>query len=350
MLKRCLTLSISLLVVLALTMAASAQAVNLASFVGKTTFTPEETETLRAMIEADVKLVATTARAEEVRVARDRLVRLPNHPGSTAEFRTLVSRLTLVEVDRHLDLATGHRNRLALAITVSRLQTPEALQALLKLLPDRFPSVRYWAAKGLQAEPVVQAIIRGQEGLPTTRAVLTSVQGALQAESDPMTLEMLFGFLQSVSNDLATDVLVEQSRKKAVTLDLSNADNVMAMRRAVTALQAAHAREIRTEPDGKKLIVAAIGQILVQAPPHGASLELIEQIGETLSAITGQRSELAAAISEVRGQGRTRDSKLVDIIWVEQLGWIQQLQLDGQVEMLEWTPQKSVEAVRATLR
>jgi hypothetical protein len=131
---------------------------------------------------------------------------------------------------------------------------------------------------------------------------------------------------------------------------LSNADNGMAMRRAVTALQAAHAREIRTEPDGKKLIVAAIGQILVQAPPHGASLELIEQIGETLSAITGQRSELAAAISEVRGQGRTRDSKLVDIIWVEQLGWIQQLQLDGQVEMLEWTPQKSVEAVRATLR
>ena len=210
MLKRCLMISASLMLVAAVALTASAQALNLAPLVGKSTFTPEETAALRGAIESDVRAIATSSRAEEVRVSRDRLVRLPGQPGATAEFRQLTARLIVNAVEESLDTARDHRNRLALAITVARIQSPESIDILLKMLGDRFASVRYWAARGLTTEPVVQAISRGGEGLPTTRAVLTRVQAAIEAETDPVVVETLFDLLQGVGTDLATDILVEQ--------------------------------------------------------------------------------------------------------------------------------------------
>ena len=59
---------------------------------------------------------------------------------------------------------------------------------------------------------------------------------------------------------------------------------------------------------------------------------------------------MANAIRDYREQSTFRDSKLVDLIWVEQLGWVQQLQMTGLVKLLDWSPQKSVEVTRLMTR
>lgn len=350
MFKRCLIVSALPALVAAMTLTASAQMVNLAPLVGKTTFTPEDTAALQAMIENDVKTVATSVQARDVGISRDRLVRLPQYGGATDEFKQLTSRLILTAVEQSLDVAREHRNRLALAITVARSESPEAVELLMALLNDRFASVRYWAARGLSADPVVQAIKRGRQDLPTSRVFLGKVQATLDAETDPVVVETFFGLLQAVSTDLATDILVEQAQKKAVAFDLSQIDALNAMQRAVVALQAAYEREIRPGAEGKQKIIVALGQILIQTPPHGRCLELVEQTSAALAGLTKQKSEISNVIEEYRKQGAIRDSKLIDLIWLEQLGWIQQLQLKDKVELLDWSPQKSVEVTRESLR
>lgn len=350
MFKRCLIVSALPALVAAMALMASAQMVNLAPLVGKTAFTPEDTAALQAMIENDVRTVATSVQPRDVGISRDRLIRLPQYGGATDEFKQLTSRLTLTAVAQSLDVAREHRNRLALAITVARSESPEAVELLLTLLGDRFASIRYWAAQGLSADPVVQAIKRGRQDLPTSRVFLGKVQVAFDAETDPVVAETLFGLLQAVSTDLATDILVEQAQKKAVAFDLSKTDALNAMQRAVVALQAAYEREIRPGAEGKQKIIVALGQILIQTPPHGRSLELVEQTSAALAELTKQKSEIAKVVEEYRKQGAIRDSKLIDLIWLEQLGWIQQLQLNDKVKLLDWSPQKSVEATRASLR
>ncbi len=350
MLKRCLILSLSLALVVSLSMVASGQIYNLAPLVSKTTFTPDDTATLQEIIKKDVEVISTSSQSNDVRAARERLVRLPRYPGATTEFQQVSSRLAMAELTQRYERTQDPRNRLAMTVTLVRLQAPESINVQLGMLKDKNPGVRYWAARGLSGEPVLTPVLRGAEGAPTVRQVLDKVREAVEAEQDPVVLETLFGLLQSIGTPDATDVLVDQAQKKAVAFDLGQIDQANALRRAVTALQAAYERERRPEAEGKQKIIKAIAQIIIQAPPHGDSLELVEQASDVLSKLSGKASNMAEAIKAYRDQGTLRDSKLIDLIWVEQLGWVQNLELNGQVTVLNWSPQKSADANKETAR
>ena len=109
----------------------------------------------------------------------------------------------------------------------------------------------------------------------------------------------------------------------------------------------------------KQPIIAAMVQILVRTPPHsmnGGSLELLEMLDATLTKLTGEKTDLAAAIKEFRGLSQLgRTPQAIDVIFLQQLNWMETLlkttnkdvRLLSRPEVVKWTSKNSAEQIAA---
>ena len=227
-------------------------------------------------------------------------------------------------------LVAGTDNRLAVAIVVSKMQNPESVPLLLKLLlgegqeGELYPSVRYWAAKGL-AGPKVSAAILGGTSASLRREVLEALDKALAREQDAICVGAMLSVADAMGTDQAVDLLIRTTAEKARRLDLGGGDAIETMKQAVVALESAYRRDIRPMAKAKQQIVATLAQVLAQVPPHGDGLELITLVDQILSRLTSETTTLGEAVRELRAQGKSTKPKMVDLVWVEQLNWIESL-------------------------
>ena len=327
-----------------------------AQYMGRTQFSAEDESQMAAKLEKDhlTPLVAGRESAE-VTGARTDALALTQDGRATAEFRAAVSKVVVQKLDALLPQAVAQRNRLGVAIVVARVQNPESLPLLLKLLGDGgsgevYSSVRYWAAKGLAGDGVRAAILNGTVPI---RVVAAKLGEALQRETDVLCVSQLFKVLQALGTESVTDVLIDGAAAKAKSeaFDLSRREAVEAMKTAVEALRQAYDRPPAAS---KQRIVATLAQILVRTPPHGDSLDLIVAIDDVLSAMTKEKTALADAVKEQRSQSRLLDPKLIDLVWLQQLNWVElllktdnrQIRLAARPAALDWTPEESAKVVR----
>lgn len=338
---------------------AAAQTANLRPFMGQTTFSPQDQADITSALGRDLTDLAEGTSDDDVTRARNNLVDVAMDNQATEAFRTAVAEIIVRRIDARLPQILTHRNRLNTAIVVARLQTPQTLPLLLKLLgedesrQEHYPSVRYWAAQALATEQM-RSVIRSESAGVPQRVSIERLSGALQRETDPIVAGALIGALATIQTEAATDALVSAVASKAVQFDLGSQEAVDAMRTATAALADAYERELRPAGEGKQPIVAALAQALVQTPPTGAGLGLIVDLDQTLTSLTGIQGELDEAVKALQGRTRPEDPKLVDLVWLHQLNWVEVLlQREGDVRLLkrptvlQWTPQKSAEAIRA---
>jgi hypothetical protein len=165
----------------------------------------------------------------------------------------------------------------------------------------------------------------------------------------------LFDVLGSIQTEAAVDALVVAVAAKARQFDLGDRDAIDAMKTAIGGLKKAFETARRPAAQGKQPIVASLVQILVQTPPRGEGLDLIQLLDETLTGLTGEKIPLAAAIKELTDQSTLGlRPQLVDLVWLQQLNWMERLlqtsnkdlRLLSRPEVLDWTPQQSVEVIR----
>ena len=307
------------------------------------------------------RLVAGTD-SRLVNGARSQLIALTTDRRATVEFHALAARLIVTELQSLLTKPiVVHKNRLAAAIVVSSMQNPESVPLLLKLLAgegtqgERYPSVRYWAAKGLAGGKVSAAILRNNP-VPL-RKVMASLEEALEREEDAICVGAMLKVAEVLGTDQAVDLLIKATAEKAKSLDLGDADAVDAMKQATAALEAAYLRDIRAMAEAKQPIIATLAQVLAQTPPHSDGLELINVVDRTLSRLTSETTVLGETVRKLQGQGTRIDPKTVDLVWVEQLNWTEfllklskpenkDLKLKQRPEYLDWSSAKSAEVAR----
>jgi hypothetical protein len=86
-------------------------------------------------------------------------------------------------------------------------------------------------------------------------------------------------------------------------------------------------------------------------------LELIALVDQALSRLTSETTPLGEAVRKLQAQGKSTEPKMVDLVWVEQLNWIESLlklskpenkdlRLTQRPEYLNWSPAKSTEVAR----
>lgn len=356
MVRRTIGLAVCVAVMAVAGPIASGQTTDLTPLMQQTSFGPAEEGQIAAAIAKDITDLVGGGQ-DEVNGARTRLIALAKTAGATEEFRAVVGKVIVTQLGQRMKAALVHKNRLALTIVVARMENAESLPVLLKLLGEGdqgeiYPSVRYWAAKALATKRMT-AIVRGGAAIPT-RVVLEWVGKALARERDPICAKALFAALGTIQTEAATDLLISAVAKKARDLDLGKHDAVDAMKGAVDALKEAYAREIRPPAAGKQPIIASLVQVLVQTPPHGESLELVSLLDTTLAGLTKESTGLADAVKDLGGTARLTKPQLVDVVWLEQLNWMEVLlktankdvRLLSRPEPLSWSPARSVEVVR----
>ena len=337
--------------------AASAQTSPYAPFMGKSSFSPSDEAQMTAITDTLITDMLSTDEGK-VNRARAAMVDAVEDSRATEQFKAVAAKIIADRLGARLNNAVVHRSRLAVAIVAAKLQTPESLALLLRLLgeparPEVYPSVRYWAAKGLAGERMKDIIRKESAGIPG-RVVLKSVSQVLDTETQPVCVGVMFLVLDAVQTESATDVLIKAVAEKARALDLGRRDAADAMKSAVPALKEAYAREIRPAAAGKQPIVATLAQVLAQTPPHGPGLELAVAVDEALAALTNETTGLAAAVEVYEDQSRLTDPKVIDIIWLQQLNWVEVLlktsnkdvRLLSRPAILDWSAAKSVETVR----
>jgi len=334
-----------------------AQTSGFGPFMGRSSFSPSDEGQITAGVET---LIADMLSTDEDKVNRARaaLIDAVEDARATEEFRATAAKIIADRLGARLNNAVVHRSRLAVAIVAARLQTPESLALLLRLLgeagrPEGYPSVRYWAAKGLSGERMKEIVRKEAAGIPS-RVVLKSLGEATERETEPVCAGVLLLALDAVQTEAATDMLVKVVTAKARTFDLGRQDAADAMKDVIPVLKGAYNREIRPPAAGKQPIIAALAQVLARTPPHGPGLELAAVLDETLAALTNETTGLADAIKAHESQTRATDPKRIDVIWLQQLNWIEVLlktsnkdvRLLSRPVMLDWAPAKSVEVIR----
>jgi len=361
--KRTLAFVLCVAAVMIAASSALGQTDDLTGLMVKTSFTAEdEARIVTAIKPLLARLVAGTDN-RLVNGARSQLIVLTTDRRATVEFHALAARLIATQLQNLLTKPiVVHKNRLAVAIVVSRMQNSESVPLLLKLLVgegtqgERYPSVRYWAAKGLAGKKVSAAILRNNP-VPL-RKVMASLEQALGREKDAICVGAMLKVAEVLGTDQAVDLLIKATAEKAKSLDLGETDAVDAMKQATAALEAAYQRDIRAMAQAKQPIVATLAQVLAQTPPHGGGLELITVVDQTLSRLTSETTGLGETVRKLQGQkGARTDSQTVDLVWVEQLNWIEfllklskpenkDLRLKQRPEYLNWSPAKSAEVAR----
>jgi hypothetical protein len=339
---------------------AAAQA-DIAALRSRTSFAAAEEGQIAEAIKGDIDKLIAGQSDDVVAAARDSLIKRAEDAAATAEYRAAVAKVTVLEIASRLNNAVVHRNRLSVAIVVARMQNVQSLEVLLKLLGEGkdgefYPSVRYWAAKGLAGAPLIEAIRTGAGTAMPQRTVLTWLQEAVTRETSPVVAAELFAVLAAIQTEAATDILVPAVAAKARQFDLSQPTAAEAMKSAVALLQKAFELERREAAAGKQPIVASLVQIMVQTPPKDAGLELAETLDATLATLTGQKTALAAAIKEFRDQASTGlRPQQVDAIWLQQLNWMETLlktankdvRLLSRPQVLAWKSELSAGVVTA---
>ena len=329
----------------------------------KKTFTAEEEARTVAAIKPDIDRLVAGKDNRLVNGARRRLISLTTGGRATVEFHAVAAKLIIGQLQRRLNESIlVHQNRLAVAIVISKMQNPESVPLLLKLLVgegqegELYPSVRYWAAKGL-AGPKVSAAILGGTSVSLRREVLEALDKALAREQDAICVWAMFSVADAMGTDQAVDLLIRTTAEKARSLDLGSSDAIDTMKQAVVALESAYRRDIRPMAKAKQPIVATLAQVLAQVPPRGEGLELITLVDQTLSRLTSETTTLGEAVRKLQAQGKSTEPKMVDLVWVEQLNWIESLlklskpenkdlRLTRRPEYLNWSPAKSTEVAR----
>ncbi|NIA21827.1 MAG: hypothetical protein GWP05_07665, partial [Anaerolineaceae bacterium] len=338
------------------------QTEDLSDQMGKTAFTAEDEAHIAKVVKPLLDSLVAGTDNRQVKGARSQLIGLTTNTRATVEFRTVAARIIVVQLQKRLKAPVlVHKNRLAAAIVVSRMQNPESVPLLLKLLVgegpqgERYASVRYWAAKGLAGKKVHEAILRNNP-LPL-RKVLEALDRAITRETDAICVGAMLKVAAVLKTDQAVDLLIKATAAKARSLDLGNSDAVDTMKQAVVALEDAYRRDIRKMAEAKQPIIAALAQVLAQTPPHGSGLELITVVDGVLARLTSQTTPLGEKVRELQGQGVRIQPKTVDLVWVEQLNWIESLLKPGKPEnkdlrlkqrpvYLDWSPAKSAEVAR----
>ena len=80
-------------------------------------------------------------------------------------------------------------------------------------------------------------------------------------------------------------------------------------------------------------------------------------VDQTLSRLTSETTTLGEAVRKLQGQGKSTEPKTVDLVWVEQLNWIESLlklskpenkdlRLTQRPEFIDWSPANSTEVAR----
>jgi hypothetical protein len=342
-----------------------AQGADLTALKTRTSFGAAEEGQIAAGIKGEVDKVITGPDDVAASDGRDKLIKLVEDTGATAEFRIAAAKVIVTEIKPRLNLAVSHRNRLAAALVVSRMQNPESLEVLLKLLGEGkdgepYASVRYWAAKALAGQTLIESIRTGKGTTYAQPAVLQALSAAAKRESSPIVAAELFNVLGAIQTEAAVDVLVAVVADRARHYDLGQPAAADAMKSAVSLLQEAYGRERREASAGKQPIIAAIVQILVRTPPHslsGAGLDLLETLDAALAKLTGEKTDLVAAIKEFRGLSQLgRTPQAIDVIFLQQLNWMETLlkttnkdvRLLSRPEVVKWTSKDSAELL-ATL-
>jgi hypothetical protein len=357
MFQRMTCVAASLVVLLAVVATVSAQTDDLSDLKTRDSLGAADERRIAKAIESDINAVIADVTEQGVRGARQRLVKLAGDAGATMAFQASVAKVVVLMFHERFDNPKTNRNRMAMAMLVAQMKNTESLPVLLKLLGDQYPSVRYWAAKGLAGKEVMD-IVRAGTNIPT-KTVLKRVQETATGEKSPIIVKELIKVIGGVQAEAATDALVATVAEKARTMDLGDADAVEAMTEAVKALDAAYRRALRPAAQGKQPIIACLVQILVQTPPKEPSLELALLLDRTLGELTQQKSKLAAAIKACRDQSHLNpEAQKVDLVWLQQLDWMERLlavsnkdvRLLSRPKTLDWTPEKSVEVIREMIK
>ncbi len=331
------------------------QGTDLTSLRRQSSFTPADTDRIEEEIEQLVQAMVSGRTSEEVNRARNALTGLVDAEKVSQAFREKAASITAEKLASKVHLALAQKNRLAAAIVAARLQNPESVLLLLKLIgeDEHYPSVRYWAAKGLATQELRDAILKGRGNVPPIRVVVEDLEKALEREPDVICTGSLFEVLGVLKTESAADVLVKAVGEKAKQFDLSRREAVDAMVTGVEGLKAAYDRAVRAPEEGKRPIVATLAQVLVQTPPHGHGLKLILRIHEILGELTQQETGLSEAVQTLRDSDM-EDPKLIDTVWLQQLNWIETLlaaeeteaKLLSRPDILAWSPEKSADVVR----
>lgn len=357
--QRITSLVLSTVVLLLAASAAAAQGVDITPLRTRTTFGAAEETQIAGAIKDDIEKLVAGQADDLVAAARENLIRRAEDSTATAEFRAAVAKVTVIEIKNRLNNVMVHRNRLGVAIVIARMQNGESLEVLLKLLGEGkdgeiYPSVRYWAAKGLAGRAIIEAIRTGNGITIPQRTILKWVADAIDREKSPVVAAELFNVLGAVQTESSTDALVPAVAAKARQFDLSQQAAIDAMKTAATLLQEAFGRERREAAAGKQPIIAALVQILVRTPPHGPSLDLSEVLDVALAKLTGEKTGLAAAIKDFRAQSALgRTPQAIDTIYLEQLNWMETLlktankdvRLLSRPQVLPWKSEQSVNEI-----
>ena len=360
--KRTFVLALCGAVVMISASSALGQTDDLTDLMGKADFTAEDEARIAKAIKPLLDRLVAGTDSRLVKGARSQLIGLTTNTRATVEFRTVTAKIIVVQLQKRLNAPVlVHKNRLAVAIVVSRMQNPESVPVLLKLLVgegsqgERYASVRYWAAKGLAGKKVSEAILRNNP-LPL-RKVLAALDQAITREKDAICVGAILKVDKVLGTDQAVDLLVKATAAKATSLDLGNSDAIATMKQAVVALEEAYRRDIRKMAEAKQPIIAALAQVLAQTPPHGNGLELITVVDAVLARLTSRTTPLGEKVRKLQGQGVRIQPKTVDLVWVEQLNWIESLLKPSKPEnkdlrlkqrpvYLDWSPAKSAEVAR----
>jgi len=363
MAKRMLVVALCGAAVMIAVSGALGQTDDLTGLMGKTAFTTEDEDRIIAAIKPDFDRLVAGTDNRLVNGARSRLIRLTTDGRATVEFHAVAAKVIVGQLQKRLnDPILAHKNRLAVAIVISKMQNPESVPLLLKLLVgegregELYASVRYWAAKGL-AGPKVSAAILGGASVSLRREVLEALDKALAREQDAICVGAMLSVADAMGTDQAVDLLIRITAEKARSLDLGGSDAIDTMKQAVVALESAYRRDIRPMAKAKQQIVATLAQVLAQVPPHGEGLELITLVDQTLSRLTSETTILGEVVRKLQDQGKNTEPKMVDLVWVEQLNWIESLlklskpenkdlRLTQRPEYLDWSPAKSTEVAR----
>lgn len=362
MTRRTICGAFSAVMLLAIASAATAQANSLVSMMSETSFGPAEEARIRAGLEELVNDLVTGDQ-DKVNAARKRLIEVATDGRATAEFRAAAAKVITTMLAEKLPQALALRHRLAVAIVVARMQNPESVPVLLKLLGEGekgepHAAVRYWAAKGLAGDEAggekMKKIIREESSGVSLRVMLEKLGEALDREREPICAAALFSVVEGIETEPATDLLIDAVAKAARKFDLGQGDAADAMQAAAAGLRKAFVRERRPPGRGKQRIVSTLVQVLARTPPRLSSFGLLTQLDEALAEMTQEKTGLAAVIKECSDQVKLTEPKLIDIIWLQQLSWIEVLlktenkdvRLLSRPEILEWTPENSVKVVR----
>jgi len=360
--KRTFVLAICGVAVMISASRALGQTDDLTDLMGKTAFTAEDEARIAKGIKPLLDRLVAGTDNRLVKGARSQLIGLTTNTRATVEFRTVAAKIIVVQLQKRLNAPVlVHKNRLAVAIVVSRMQNPESVPVLLKLLVgegsqgERYASVRYWAAKGLAGKKISEAILRNNP-LPL-RKVLEALDQAITREKDAICVGAMLKVVEVLGTDQAVDLLVKATGAKAMSLDLGNSDAIGTMKQAVVALKTAYGRDIRKMAEAKQPIIAALAQVLAQTPPHGGGLELTTVVDQALSNLTNETTFLGEAVRKLQGQGARIQPKTVDLVWVEQLNWIESLlklskpenkdlRLKQRPAYLDWSVVKSAKVAK----